>query len=297
MDSMKIKLTEIQRFCMHDGPGIRTTVFLKGCPLRCAWCHNPETQKSNSQLLYYSQKCIGCTACAAVCPNGVHSFEGEHTLDRSLCHSCGLCAKACPTGALELVGKDCTVEEILAEVAKDAAFYGEQGGVTVSGGEPFLQKEATLALLKACKEKGFHTAVETCGFFDSALLEDAVAYTDLFLWDLKDTNEERHKQYTGVSNDVILSNLKRVDALGAKVRLRCILVNGVNTEKAHYEKIAEIASSLSQCEGVDLLSYHAYGGSKATFLGLADNGRVDWIPTQEQIDEAQNCLHSFGINV
>ena len=151
--------------------------------------------------------------------------------------------------------------------------------------------------MKACKEKGFHTAVETCGFFDSALLEDAVAYTDLFLWDLKDTNEERHKQYTGVSNDLILSNLKRVDALGAKVRLRCILVNGVNTEKAHYEKIAEIASSLANCEGVDLLSYHAYGGSKAVFIGEEDNGRSEWIPEEAQIDQAKNVLKSKGVFV
>ena len=297
MHSIKINLTEIQRFCMHDGPGIRTTVFLKGCPLRCAWCHNPETQKSDPQLLYYAQKCIGCTACAAVCPNGVHSFEIEHMLDRTLCHSCGLCAKACPTGALELVGKDWSVEEVLDVVEKDRAFYGDQGGVTISGGEPFLQKEATIALLKACKEKGLHTAVETCGFFDSTLLEDAVTCTDLFLWDLKDTDAERHKQYTGVSNELILANLKKVDSMGAKMRLRCILVNGVNTQKDHYAKIAEIANSLSRCEGVDLVPYHAYGGSKATFLGLADNGRVDWIPTQEQIDEARNFLRRLEVNV
>ena len=288
MDSMKIKLTEIQRFCMHDGPGIRTTVFLKGCPLRCAWCHNPETQKSNSQLLYYSQKCIGCTACAAVCPHGVHSFEGEHTLDRSLCHSCGLCAKACPTGALELVGKDCTVEEILAEVAKDAAFYGEQGGVTVSGGEPFLQKEATLALLKACKEKGFHTAVETCGFFDSALLEDAVAYTDLFLWDLKDTNEERHKQYTGVGNELILENLKKLLATGTPLWIRIPIIPTVNDTEEELQRIKEYIFSFGSPKKIELLPYHAMGEHK--YAAINKEAQRFPVPTEEKMKQLKNIF-------
>jgi pyruvate formate lyase activating enzyme len=196
---------------------------------------------------------------------------------------------------MELCGKAYTVEEILSVVKKDRPFYGEKGGVTLSGGEALLQKEGATALLRACKEQGISTAVETCGYFDPGVLSAVIPYTDLFLWDLKDTNDERHLQYTGVSNERILSNLRLADSMGARIRLRCILVNGVNTDAGHYRKIAEIASTLSNFDGVEFLSYHAFGGSKATFLGLEDNGRNDWIPTEEQVNEAKDVLRSCGI--
>ena len=152
---MKLRVTEIQRFCMHDGPGVRTTVFLKGCPLRCAWCHNPETQKSIAELLFYQNKCIGCGECTISCPQGAHAIEKQHVIDREKCILCAECAKGCPTGALEICGNKYTVEEILSIAEKDRAFYGKSGGVTLSGGEPFAQGEAVIELLKACKEKGF----------------------------------------------------------------------------------------------------------------------------------------------
>ena len=154
-----------------------------------------------------------------------------------------------------------------------------------------------MALLRACREQGISTAVETCGYFDPAVLSLVVPYTDLFLWDLKDTNDARHLQYTGVSNERILSNLRLADSMGARIRLRCILVNGVNTDAEHYRKIADIASTLSNFEGVEFLSYHAFGGSKATFLGLEDNGRTDWIPTEEQLEEAKSTICARGIFV
>lgn len=296
--SLNLIVTEIQRFCMHDGPGVRTTVFLKGCAMRCRWCHNPETQAMQPQILFYSSKCIGCNACVAVCNTGAQVATAQgHLFLREKCVSCGACAKVCPTGAMELCGKAYTVEEILAVVEKDRPFYGEKGGVTLSGGEALLQKEGATALLRACKEQGISTAVETCGYFDPAVLPMVAPYTDLFLWDLKDTNDERHREYTGVSNELILSNLRLADSLGARIRLRCILVNGVNTDKEHYRKIAEIASSVSGLEGVEFLAYHAFGGSKATFLGLPDNGRTDWIPTEEQIGEAKELLRSHNIFV
>lgn len=294
--SEKLMITEIQRFCMHDGPGVRTTVFFKGCAMRCKWCHNPETQEKQPQILFYTSKCIGCNACVAVCNTGAQVATADgHAFLRERCISCGACAEVCPTGAMELCGKAYTVEEILSVVKKDRPFYGEKGGVTLSGGEALLQKEGALSLLRACKEQGISTAVETCGYFDPGVLSAVIPYTDLFLWDLKDTNDERHLQYTGVSNERILSNLRLADSMGARIRLRCILVNGVNTDAGHYRKIAEIASTLSNFDGVEFLSYHAFGGSKATFLGLEDNGRNDWIPAEEQVNEAKEVLRSCGI--
>ncbi len=294
---IKLRVTEIQRFCMHDGPGIRTTVFLKGCPLHCAWCHNPETQKTSAELLFYQNKCIGCGNCISSCTQDAHIIKEQHTVDRAKCTLCAECAKNCPTGALEICGNTYTVKEILSVVEKDRAFYGDFGGVTLSGGEPFAQKERIVALLKACKEKGFHTVIETCGYADADVLCAAIPFVDLFLWDIKDTDDERHKKYTGGSNKKILENLAMADATGARIRLRCILINGINTEEGHYRGIAEIASSLSSCEGVELLPYHAYGGTKTVFLGGEENGRKDWIPKAEQLEQAKLILKDRGINV
>lgn len=294
---VKLKVTEIQRFCMHDGPGVRTTVFLKGCPLRCAWCHNPETQKMGSELLLYSQKCVGCMGCLNSCSVGAHSVGEVHEIDREKCVTCFACSDSCPTGALEKCGTDMTVEEILKTAEKDRAFYGEFGGLTVSGGEPFAQKESALELLKACRERGISTAVETCGYADTHILEDSVPFVDLFLWDIKDTDDIRHKKYTGVSNKLILENLKAVNNLGANIRLRCILVKGVNTDERHYNNIAEIARTIAHFDGVEFIPYHAYGGSKAVFLGLKDNGNREWIPSENDVIYAKEYLASRGICV
>lgn len=294
---IKLKITEIQRFCMHDGPGVRTTVFLKGCPLRCAWCHNPEAQKNVAELLFYPNKCIGCGECIRVCRQGAHTIEKKHTVDRTKCILCGECEKACPTVALEICGKDVSIDTVLSVVEKDRAFYGENGGVTLSGGEPFSQGKAAVALLKACKEKGLNTVVETCGYADTDTLRMAIPLVDLFLWDIKDTDDDRHKKYIGASNKKILDNLEIADRNGAKMRLRCILVNGINTDENHYRSIAQIALSLSNCEGVELLPYHAYAGTKAVFLGDEDNGRKEWIPASEEIERAKSILKKQGIYV
>jgi pyruvate formate lyase activating enzyme len=190
-----------------------------------------------------------------------------------------------------------TAEEILSVVEKDRAFYGDAGGVTLSGGEPFMQKDAALSLLKACKARGINTAVETCGCADTDLLREAVPYVDLFLWDIKDTNSERHKRFTGVSNETVLKNLREINETGARIRLRCILVNGVNTDKAHYEKIGDIAKSIRNFDGVEFIPYHAYGGTKATFIGKEDNGNTDWIPDELQTKEAKSFLRCRNITV
>ena len=294
---VKLKVTDIQRFCMHDGPGIRTTVFLKGCPMRCSWCHNPETQKTSSELLFYSKKCINCKSCFNCCSANAHCFEQLHKIDREKCISCFSCSDACPTGALEVCGKDMSIEEILNVVEKDDAFYGEAGGITVSGGESFAQKEATVELLRACKERGISTAVETCGYVSSDILKMAIPFVDLFLWDIKDTDDDRHKRYTGVSKKLILENLQIANKMRANIRLRCILVNGINTDELHYNKIAEIAKSLDKLDCVEFIPYHAYGGAKSAFLGFEENGKKEWIPNEEEVLKAKNILTNKGVMV
>ena len=287
---IELTVTEIQRFCMHDGPGVRTTAFLKGCPLRCAWCHNPETQSADRQLLFYGKKCIGCGACS-VCPNGAHVFGENHLIDREKCTVCGRCAAVCPASALQISGYRMSVSRIADEAEKDRAFYGKDGGVTVSGGEPFFQPRGLIALLRECRKRGLGTAVDTCGYFDPSYLPDAVPLTDLFLFDIKDTDPDRHKEYTGADPGLIIKNLYAADRLGARIRLRCILVNGVNTDEAHYARVAEIAASLHNCDGVDVLPYHAYAGTKATFLGLPDNGRKEWIPDDDTVERARLVMN------
>lgn len=288
-------VANIQRFSMHDGPGIRTTVFLKGCPLTCAWCHNPETQSRKAELLFYANKCIGCGNCN-VCSQDMHRFSPSHAIHRELCTGCGKCAEECPTGALELAGKAYFVQELVAILEKDRAFYGASGGVTLSGGEPFAQDEA-LSLLKLCKERGLHTVVETCGYVSAEILRQAVPLTDLFMWDIKDTDIQRHIEYTGVSNERILQNLKLADSMGAKTRIRCILVNGVNTTETHYHGIAELYHGLNNCEGVEFLPYHSFGGTKYAALGKTGGGSDGWIPSKEQISHAKTELQQRGIPV
>ncbi len=287
-----MNIVKIQRFSTHDGDGVRTVVFAKGCPLHCAWCHNPETQSARPQIMYHAKQCLGCGACVALCKAGAHHIgaNGLHCYEPSLCVGCHACARACPTGAIEAVGSERSVESILEEVLRDRAFFGQTGGITVSGGEPMAQPRDCIALLRSAKAAGITTALETCGYFDERYIPELVSVTDTFLYDFKDSNALRHKQYTGVDNAQILQNLAGIDRQGGHTRLRCILLRGLNMEEAHYDGIAAVFHSLAHCEGVELLPYHAFAGSKAEHLWGKDNGNRAWLPSTEELQTAAVAL-------
>ncbi len=259
---------DIQRFSVDDGPGVRTTVFLKGCPLKCKWCHNPESQSKERCVAFYEHKCLHCGICAQLCD--CHSIkEGRHLFDRTHCVQCGKCAKACPDGALELLGEEMTAEEVLAEVCKDEVFYRNSGGgVTFSGGEPFFQSEFLMELLRLSKQRGLHTCVETCGFTAPQVLRQAAPLVDLFLFDLKETDAESHLRLTGVPLAPILANLKLLHELGAPVVLRCPLIPTLNDRREHLDAIAALAGSMENVLRVDVMAYHTLGISKYRALEM-----------------------------
>ena len=265
---MTATVFNIQRFSIQDGPGIRTTVFLKGCPLRCLWCHNPESHSTRVQVLYRPTRCVGCGACVTACPNNAHSFaDGQHIFDRTACVSCGACAAVCAAEALELCGEAKTVEDILAVVRRDKPFYGDDGGMTISGGEPLFMPDFTLVLAKAAKEEGISVCVETAGWGDFDHLAALIPYVDLFLYDFKVADEAAHKHYTGVELTPILENLRRLDAAGGQITLRCPIIPDVNLEQAHFDGIAAVAASLSHLKEIHLEPYHPLGLSKRVALG------------------------------
>jgi len=259
---------DIEKFAVHDGPGIRTVVFLKGCPLRCVWCHNPESQSAAPEILFDDAKCTRCGRCAALCPKHCHAVAAElHTFRRSGCTACGLCTKHCPADALKPVGREMTVDEVMAEVLKDQVFYRNSGGgVTLSGGEPLAHFAFSAALLKAAKEAGLHTAVETCGFAPWERLRALLPLTDLWLWDVK-AAPEKHEVLTGVPAESILENLRQLDRAGAATVLRCPLVPGINDEAAALQHIAALANGLEHIRRIDLEPYHPLGESKSRNLG------------------------------
>lgn len=291
---MMLPITKVQHFCTHDGPGVRTTVFFKGCPLRCVWCHNPETQNDAPPLFFAENLCIRCGGCAAVCPSGAHRISADaHAWDPAACAGCLRCAEVCVSGALEPCCTMRDADDVFAELCKDAAFYGKTGGVTFSGGEPTVHAGALLPLLRRCKENGISTALETCGYFDPGLLPELTAATDLFLWDVKDTDDRRHRANTGVSNRRILENLRRADDFGARTVLRCILLKSVNFDDVHLRQIARIFEGLHYCAGVELLPYHTYGVSKSAQLGRPIDAREEWVPADDEVRQAEDFLRQF----
>lgn len=291
-----MRVSNIQRFCVHDGPGIRTTVFFKGCPLRCKWCHNPESMLPEPRVFFNSNYCIMCGACQAVCPGRAHILtEQGHEYDGNKCVSCGKCAQICPTGALEADSREYGEEELVKELLRDRAFYGEQGGVTLSGGEPMIQGRSLFKLMRLLKKEGINIYIETSGFAPRENFEAIRELADGFLYDVKDTDNSRHKDNTGQFFDLSRSNLKLADTFGAKIVLRLIMLRGINITPEHARAAAEIYNGLKNAAGLELLPCHGMGVSKYKRLGLPYENVDSLAPEQEELEQFKQMLVSYGV--
>lgn len=286
----------VQRFSIHDGPGIRTTVFLKGCPLSCPWCHNPEGRAAGPELRIIEGRCIRCRSCEAACPHGV-ARPGEIP-DPERCHHCWQCVEACPTEARQVVGSEVTAYEIVGLIERDLAFYeGSGGGATFSGGEPFAQPRFLLACLGELRSRAIHTAVDTCGFVSRQLLLKAAAVTDLFLYDLKVMNPKRHVAVTGVPLEPILDNLRTLDRAGARIWLRVPLVPGYTDDPANLEAIGAFAASLVATRRLHLLPYHRLGVDKRRGLRIPDELTDTTPPSASSLEAAEMILRKFDLDI
>jgi pyruvate formate lyase activating enzyme len=286
----------IQRFCTHDGPGIRTTVFLKGCPLTCWWCHNPESHDPHPEIMVMENRCVACGQCVTVCPAG----EGtrQQATRAAVCTCCGRCVEVCPAEARQLAGRPLSVEEVLREVMRDRMFYEQSGGgVTFSGGEPLTKAAFLREVLAQCQGRGIHTAVDTCGFAPWDHLEAVAAVTDLFLYDLKLIDDRRHRQFTGVSNALILDNLRRLSQVHKQIWIRVPLIPGINDAAGDLQALGELIARLPEVQRVDLLPYHATALGKFARLGRAyPLGKIEPL-TPEALAQAVDRLRLCGLPV
>ncbi len=306
---------DLKKFSIHDGPGIRTTVFLKGCPLRCEWCHNPESQAVGLERIFRGVRCIRCGECMAVCPQGAISEaktlkvletfrvspaqNGDGLItDPKKCTLCGACVEVCYAEAREIVGREVTVAQVMAGIEKDIPFYDESGGgVTFSGGEPLAQRDFLLALLRACRDKELHTAVDTCGFAAWETFERIRPYVDLFLYDLKLMDEAGHQHFTGVSNRLILQNLQALSQRGHNIIVRVPIIPGINDDDANIRHIGAFVAALPQPHPVNILPYHHIGMDKYQRLNKSYELAQVRPPTAEHMDHIAQMLEEFKLTV
>ena len=290
---------DIKRYAIHDGPGIRTTVFFKGCPLRCRWCHNPESWKNNPELSVRFSRCIGCGRCTEVCSrNAITMVDNRPVTDLEKCNLCGECINVCLTGAREIIGSWTTVSQVMAEVEKDRIFYDQSGGgVTFSGGEPLYQYNFLLALLENCRSSGIHSAVDTTCYAKRDIIQRVAAQTDMFLCDIKHMDPQIHKEYTGVDNSLILENIRYLAQTGANIKIRIPVIPGFNDDDKNIEMTAQFVKSLETIEQVDILPYNSGGLEKAT--RLADDLEImkKVTPNNGEMENIKKNLQEFGFKV
>jgi len=294
-DSITGTVFNIMRYCQHDGPGIRTVVFLKGCPLRCLWCHNPEGLDRHPEIAFVEARCIKCGECFAACPNGAVERVGDgFRIVDEICEKCGTCVETCYSDARQLVGKEMTAADVLKEVEKDAVYYDiSGGGVTFSGGEPLLQQEFLLFLLTALRERGIHSAIETCGHTLPELLRQVSERTDLFLYDIKMMDERLHRKHTGVSNVVILENLKHLSSWGAQIIVRVPVIPGVNDNEENTRLLAKFLDEETTVKEVHLLPFHAIGKDK--YRRLRKDYRLPEISEIPRMEPLVEILNDYEI--
>ncbi|BBF42473.1 pyruvate formate-lyase activating enzyme [Lachnospiraceae bacterium KM106-2] len=286
---------DIQRFSIHDGPGVRTIVFLKGCPLSCKWCSNPESQSIKPVVMFNPSECIHCGTCMKVCRQGAIDPSNKGLIDRDRCIGCGECANACPTGALVLKGKRMSVEQVIMELKKDATNYRRSGGgITISGGEPLVQHEFCKEILKAANAQGWHTAIETTACASKEVLEDVIPHVDLALMDIKQMDPDVHKKYTGITNDLILSGTKIVSHL-TKTIVRVPVIPGFNNRKEDILSIASYAKELSGVDTLHLLPYHSYGENKYGLLGRDYFMKDTKTLSETEIEGLKEIVESQGL--
>jgi pyruvate formate lyase activating enzyme len=290
---------DIKRYAIHDGPGIRTTVFFKGCPLRCAWCQNPESRAPAAQLSIVAGRCIRCGACLDVCPNAPGTApDSAAPIDRGACRQCGACVEACPTGARSMAGRRLSVAQLIDEVERDRIFFDEsKGGVTFSGGEPLFQADFLLACLAECKSRGLHTALDTCGYAPAETMLAAAAQTDLFLYDLKLMDDGRHVDLVGVSNKTILENLRTLDQRGARLWIRIPLIPEFNDDAENLQATAAFVKSLKGPPPVHLLPFHRVGRDKYSRFAIPYETEDTQPPTRAHVSRIAAQLAAQGLEV